>query len=250
MSQGTANPQRAAAVPPQAAALREQNRRQGRLPAQVRERRPALAVLAALLILAGGLGGMVTYQQAGEKVDAVKVVQRVAPGQGIPASAIEPVRVSKDTDVAYVPWEQRNLLNTKYFAATDIPAGTLLTGSMLTAKGGVAGDQAIVGLSVKTGSYPPGLRAGDRVRVLWVGKDAAKAGAPGTGTGGAAGAAGANEGVVLADSATVREVFKSSGSGNSGLSLSVTVPANRSGGVAQASSFGEVALVLLPAEQK
>ncbi|WP_331727380.1 hypothetical protein OG871_40250 (plasmid) [Kitasatospora sp. NBC_00374] len=220
-----------------------------RLPATVRERRPAMAVLAALLILAGGLGGTALVQQAAEKVDAVKVTQRIAPGQAIPASAIQQVQVAKDTDVPFVRWDQRGALTSKYFAASEIPVGTLLTGPMLTTKVSVSSDQAVVGLSLKQGQFPPGLREGDKIRVLWVGKDLAKAPVPGaTGTG--QGAASAN-GLSLSEAAVVRQVFKAdTAAPSANLSLSITVAADKSGPIAQAASAGEVALVLLPADPK
>ncbi|MFB7376563.1 hypothetical protein ACFC6U_01730 [Kitasatospora purpeofusca] len=222
----------------------------GRLPATVRERRPALAVLAALLILGGGLAGAALYQQAGQKVEAVKVTQRIAPGQSIPESAIQQIQVAKDTDVPFVRWDQRASLTGKYFAASDIPAGTLLTGPMLTTKVGVSSDQAVVGLSLKAGQFPPGLREGDRIRVLWVGKDLTKAPAAGA-TPAAGQGTGAASGLSLAESAVVRQVFKSdSGTAGSNLSLSITVAADKSGPIAQAASASEVALVLLSADQK
>ncbi|MEV7123720.1 hypothetical protein [Kitasatospora griseola] len=247
MSQGTAK--QTVGAPAQRAAA-TQSPAGDRLPATVRERRPALAVLAALLILAGGLGGAALYQQAGQKVDAVKITQRIAPGQSIPDSAIQQIQVAKDTDVPFVRWDQRASLTSKYFAAADIPAGTLLTGPMLTSRVGVSSDQAVVGLSLKAGQFPPGLREGDRIRVLWVGKDLTKA--PVSGAASATGqGSGTSSGLSLADTAVVRQVFKTdSGSANSNLSLSITVAADRSGPIAQAASAGEVALVLLSADQK
>ncbi|MFD9125408.1 hypothetical protein [Kitasatospora sp. NPDC059571] len=204
-----------------------------------------MAVFAALLIVAGGLGATVLVQQASEKVAAVKVVQRVAPGQRIPSSAIQEIQVAKDTAVPFVRWDQRGQLASRYFAASEIPAGTLLTGPMLTDKGSVASDQAVVGLSLKAGQFPPGLREGDKVRVWWVGRDAAKnpTGTAAAGTG--------NDGTELTASATVRQVFKAeAGAVNSNLSLSILVPADKAGQVAQAASAGEVALVLLSADPK
>jgi len=217
-----------------------------RLPVVVRERRPGMAIFAVLLIVASGLGATVLVQRAGEKVSAVKVTQRVAPGQHIPAAAIEEIQVAKDTPVPFVRWEQRGQLSSRFFAASDIPAGTLLTGPMLTDKVGVSSDQAVVGLSLKSGQYPAGLREGDRVRVMWVGRDAAKNPA------GAAAAIGSSSGgTELAGNAVVRQVFKAeAGASNANLSLNVLVPAEKSGPIAQASSAGEIALVLLAADPK
>ncbi|GAA4981532.1 hypothetical protein [Kitasatospora paranensis] len=172
----------------------------------------------------------------------MEITARVAPGQKIPADALAEVQVAKDSNLKFVPWEQRGILTSKYSAAVEIPAGTLLTGPMLTDAAGLAGDQSVVGLSLKSGQFPPGLKAGDRVRVMWVGRDAAAKGS----TSSAAGSQGASGAVELVGSATVREVFKpANGDVSSALSLSVLVPAASSGSVIQAASSGEVGLVLI-----
>ncbi|MFJ9521315.1 hypothetical protein ACIRPK_24070 [Kitasatospora sp. NPDC101801] len=205
----------------------------------VRERRPGLAVLAALLVLAGGLGATVLVQKAGEKVSAVKVTERIAPGQHIPTTAIEEIQIAADTPVNFVRWDQLSQLD-RYFTASEVAKGTLLTGDMLTQKSGVSTDQAVVGLALKAGQFPPGLRDGDKVRVMWVGRDAAKL-PTGTATTGSPAS-----GAELA-SGTVRQVFKSDNAASTSLSLSVLVPGDKAGPIAQASSAGEVALVLLSA---
>ncbi|MFD9686788.1 hypothetical protein ACFWXO_13635 [Kitasatospora sp. NPDC059088] len=219
-----------------------------RIPTQPRERRPGLAALAVVIVLGSALGTAVLVRQAGERVAAVEVTQQIAPGQKISAGALTQVQVAKDSGVKFVPWEQRDLLISKYTAAVEIPPGTLLTGRMLTDAAGLAADQAVVGLSLKAGQFPPGLKAGDRVRVMWVGRDAAAKGTSPAGTAtGAPNAQGNNGAVELAPSAIVREVFKpGNGDASSALSLSVVVPATASGGVTQAASSGDVALVLLP----
>ncbi|MEV7775411.1 hypothetical protein [Kitasatospora sp. NPDC086791] len=219
-----------------------------RIPTQPRERRPGVAAFAVLIVLASALGTAVLVRQAGERVAAVEVTQQIAPGQKISASALTQVQVAKDSGVKFVPWEQRDLLISKYTAAVEIPPGTLLTGRMLTDAAGLAADQAVVGLALKSGQFPPGLKAGDRVRVMWVGRDAAAKGTSPAGTAtGTPNAQGNNGAVELAGSAIVREVFKpGNGDASSALSLSVVVPATASGGVTQAASSGDVALVLLP----
>ncbi|WP_407918235.1 hypothetical protein [Kitasatospora sp. NE20-6] len=202
-----------------------------------------MAVLALLVVLACSLGFAVLLRQAGERVSAVEITKRVAPGQKIPADALTEVQVAKDSNLKFVPWEQRGILTNKYSAAVEIPAGTLLTGPMLTDAVGLAGDQSVVGLSLKSGQFPPSLKAGDRVRVMWVGRDAAAKGSTSTSTSASQSVAGA---VELVGSATVREVFRpANGDVSSALSLSVLVPASASGSVIQAASSGEVGLVLI-----
>ncbi len=221
-----------------------------RIPTQPRERRPGVAAFAVMITLACALGAVVLVRQAGEKISAVEVTARVAPGQHIPADAISEVLISKDSGLKVVPWAQRDLVTSRYYTAAEIPQGTLLTGPMLTDTVGVAGDQAIVGLSLKAGEYPPGLKAGDRVRVMWVGRDAAAKTPSSASSPAAQGTSGNGGAVELASSATIHEVFRAAnGDVSSALSLSVVVPAAAAGGVTQAASSGDVALVLLPAAQ-
>ncbi|MBL7489719.1 hypothetical protein I6A60_29315 [Frankia sp. AgB1.9] len=51
-------------------------------------------------------------------------------------------------------------------AAVALSAGTLLAGSDLGAGRIPPAGQALVGIAVKAGSYPPGLRAGDQISIL------------------------------------------------------------------------------------
>ncbi|MFJ5926590.1 hypothetical protein ACIQF6_28705 [Kitasatospora sp. NPDC092948] len=202
--------------------------------------------MALLLVLGCALGFAVLLRQSGERVSAVQITKQVAPGQHIPADALTEVQIAKDSGIKYVPWEQRGLLATKYSAAVEIPAGTLLIGPMITDAAGLTGDQSVVGLALKSGQFPPGLKAGDRVKVLWVGRDAAAKGSASPAPGAQAGTGA----VELVGSATVREVFKpAAGDSSSALSLSVLVPASSSGSVVQAASSGDVALALLGSAQ-
>ncbi|WP_431679100.1 hypothetical protein [Kitasatospora sp. KL5] len=211
-----------------------------RLPSAPRERKPALALLAVLLVLAGALGTTVLVMRSGERISAIKVTQRIAAGQHIPAGAITEVLVAKDSGLTVVPWTQRSLLTDRYYAVSEIVPGTLLTGQMLSDSPGIKADQVVVGLSLKSGQYPPGLREGDRVRVLWVGRDAGKATA-------APGSSGTASTVLAAEAVVQGIADDSSGSISSGLNLSVYVPADRAAAVASAASSGEAAVVLLPA---
>src|SRR5262245_60879416 len=77
-----------------------------RLPARPRERKPALAALAVLLILGGALASMSLVLRSSETVAAIGVAQPVPRGQRIPLQALREVQVAR-TGVAYVPWSQR-----------------------------------------------------------------------------------------------------------------------------------------------
>ncbi|MGY1435841.1 hypothetical protein [Streptomyces reniochalinae] len=218
-----------------------------RLPSAPRERKPALAALAVLLVLLGALGATVLVMRAGDRVEAVALTKRVPRGQPVPHSAIKSVMVAEDSDIEYVRWEQRGLL-TKYRTATDLVDGTVLVGSMLTKDKGLEPGKAVVGLSLKSGQYPPRLEEGDTVSAYRVGRSASSGGdggsddETGSGSGGRSGGSAA-----LAEGVRVQSISKDGGdsvasSGN--LPVSVVVDKSDVAQLTAAASNGEVSLVL------
>lgn len=257
-----------------------------RLPAVRRERRPALAALAVLLMLGGALTSTILVLQSGDRVSAVRIAKRVPAGTVIPADAIQEIPVAKDPGVNYVLWSQRGQL-ARYYAATDLVPGSVLVGEMLTRKALVQPGQVVVGLSLKSGQYPTGLRTGDHVHAYLVGGTGASAGTGGgsssagggtgtstsggststststsgggTGTSGgdgtaATGARGllqqqrqAQGGVPLAANARVYAVDSGDRGGSGAQSVSIVVNQAAAAAVARAAAAGAVALVLVPA---
>ncbi len=210
-----------------------------RLPVAPRERKPALAALAVLLILVGALGATVLVLRAGDKVEAIEITQRVAAGQPIPASAVSEVDVSKD-GFDYVMWSQRDLLGS-YRAATDLLPNTPLVGEMLTHNKALATGQVVVGLSLKDGQYPQGLQPGDHVAAYQVGTDNSAAATGATGKS-------ALNGNLLTANAKVQSVVQPSGDaiGSGDLPVTLVVGQSDAAALTQAASAGEVALVVVP----
>ncbi|MCQ4080729.1 hypothetical protein NGB36_08960 [Streptomyces sp. RB6PN25] len=225
-----------------------------RLPVAPRERKPALAALAVLLILVGALGSTVLVLRAGNKIQAIKIIAPVAQGQSIPSSAITEVDVASGTGINYVPWSQRNELS-GFRAATTLVPGTALVGEMLTQQSGLASGKVLVGLSLKDGQYPPGLKAGDTVAAYLVSTSgstdsgAASGSSSGPGSGKTSSSSTAGGGNLLAASATVQSATPSTDSnGVSSGNLPVTLVVDQSDApaLAQAASAGQVALVVVP----
>ncbi|WP_431985276.1 hypothetical protein [Streptomyces qinglanensis] len=219
-----------------------------RLPSPPRERKPALAALAALLVLLGALGATVLVMRAGDRVEAVVLTKRVQQGQAIPDSAIEPVMVAEDSDIKYVRWDQRGLLK-KYRSTTDLVGGTVLVGSMLTKEKGLEAGKAVVGLSLKSGQYPPRLKEGDTVSAYRVGRETSSGGSDdsGSGTGDSGQRRGSSGNATIAEGAKVQSIKSGSGdsfasSGN--LPVSVVVDKSDAAELTAAASNGEVSLVL------
>lgn len=139
-----------------------------RPPSAPRERKPALAALALLLIAAGVLASVYLQMQAGNRVGVIQLTQRVSQGQQIPAADIAEVMVAQDSAINYVTWAQRGLLP-KYTAQTDLVAGTLLVGQMLTTAPSANSNTTTIAVTLKGGQFPPAIGVGDTVNAYYVG---------------------------------------------------------------------------------
>jgi hypothetical protein len=147
------------------------------MPSAPRERKPLLAVLAALLVIVGGLAAGLLVQKAGHKVEAVEVVQALGPGQQVPSSALSEVDIASDSGIDYVPWSAVPEV-IRDFANFSIPAGTLLTGNMLVASYNLNNGDAQEGIFLKAGQVPPNLQIGDKVATFATGPSAPCGGTP------------------------------------------------------------------------
>lgn len=203
-----------------------------RLPTPARERRPALAALAVLLILGGALASAYLVMASGERVSAIRIAQPVAAGQRIPPSALEEVQVG-DTGIQYINWSERQNVG-RFYAAVPLVEGALLTNSMISRGDDAAKGRLVVGLALKPGQLPArGVDIGKRVSLYAVGG----------GTGG-----GPRAGTVLSLDAIVIGIGRGGGDRlRSDLTtVDVAVPPDDAPPLTQAASAGTVALALIP----
>jgi hypothetical protein len=151
-----------------------------RPPSAPRERKPLLAALALLLIIGGALSAAYLVVKNNQRVAAVEIVSPVQTGQQIPFAALREVQIVPVSGLAYVPWSEAGQVS-QFYAATGIPAGTLLSSAMVTRVVNLASGRDEVGLALKDGQLPGGLAIGDRVDVYQV-SDSAQGcpGAPGS----------------------------------------------------------------------
>jgi hypothetical protein len=136
----------------------------GEPPRVMRERKPALAALALLLIIGGALGAAYLVISSGHRVAAIEVAQSLGVGERIPYSALREVKIAPGAGVDYVPWNEASQV-TRFYAATVIPPGTLLSSAMVAGSNGYAAGKMVVGLALRDGQLPNGLQVGDRVNV-------------------------------------------------------------------------------------
>lgn len=140
---------------------------QRRLPSAPRERKPAMAALAVLLIVGGALITVTLVLRSGDRVSAVQINEYVGAGQRIPLSALKEVQIAED-GVPYVSWNAASEV-AKHYAAVDLVPGTLLNESMVARESQeLRPGRAVVGLSLKAGQMPQNLRRGQRVQVIYV----------------------------------------------------------------------------------
>ncbi|XVQ12195.1 hypothetical protein ACQP1W_06365 [Spirillospora sp. CA-255316] len=205
-----------------------------RLPVAPRERKPALAALAVLLILGGALTSAYLVMASGQRVSAIRIAQPVAAGQRIPLSALEEVQVSDTGADYYINWTERAAVARTY-AAVPLVQGALLTNRMVSRTDDAAKGRVVVGLALKPGQFPSrGLETGKRVSLYAVGG----------GTGG-----GPRAGTVLSADAIVVGVSQGGDSGRlrgDQTTVDVAVPPNEAPAVTQAASAGSVAVALIP----
>ncbi|WP_327585489.1 hypothetical protein OHA25_59250 [Nonomuraea sp. NBC_00507] len=198
-----------------------------KLPVPPRERKPALAALAVLLILGGALATTLLVLNSGNRVSAIRVTQQIGAGQKFPPEALEEVKIA-DTGVDFVSWSQRQQVVNSFAAVTILP-GTLLTNQMgVRASSELGEGKATVGLALKPGQMPAGIQQGDRVQVIFVPSRSSQ-----------------GQTRVLAASALVFAAGDKSRSGNSG-QITVVVDSAAAPEIAAFASTGEIAVAELP----
>jgi hypothetical protein len=138
-----------------------------KLPSAPRERKPALAAVAVLLILGGGLAVGYLMTSSAKRVDAIEISQPVGEGQQIASADMREVQIAADSGISYVPWSEANGV-ARSFASINIPAGTLLTPEMAAAADTLTNGKDVLGLSLKDGQLPVGLAVGDRINIYEV----------------------------------------------------------------------------------
>ena len=204
-----------------------------RLPGAPRERKPALAALAVLLILGGALGAGLLVIQGSKRVAAIEISQQIGAGQRIPLSAMQQVQIAAGSGLAYVPWAEASQV-TRFYTVSAIPQGTLLTREMVATSGTPVAGKAVLGLALKDGQVPRGLTGGDHIDIFQV-SDAQETcpGGPG--------------GTLAADAIVLAVGAPSATSGSTAVAdVEVALNPSDAGAVACNASNGIVGIAVLP----
>ncbi|MFF7977662.1 hypothetical protein ACFZDK_00815 [Streptomyces sp. NPDC007901] len=213
-----------------------------RLPTAPRERKPALAALAVLLILLGALGATTLVLQAGNRIEVIKVTEEIPAGSSVTNSNVTSVMVAADDSINYVRWSQLGSLK-RLKAINTIPAGAVAVGEMFGSGSGLAAGKSTVGLALKEGQYPNGLKVGDTVAAYRVVTNNSSS------TSGSSSSSADDNGSLIVGQAKVTAV-PSAKSGelvsSTNYAITLAVDTDKAADLAQAASNGQVALVSVP----
>lgn len=129
-------------------------------------RRPALIGLGVGLLATCGAGAAYLAQSSGGTVPVLAVTGTVHRGEVLDAARLTTARAAPDPALRPVAAGELSAVVGRR-AATDLPAGTLLTEAALTTVDMPAAGQSVVGVAVTEAQLPQAeLVAGDHVRVF------------------------------------------------------------------------------------
>lgn len=204
----------------------------GRLPAPVRDRRPALAALALLLVLGGALTSALIAYRSGDRVDVLVARDDIELGEIVQEGDFAIARVAADGAATIRATAATNFYGTS--ASTRIPAGTMLNNTMFLAATTVQpAGSVVVGVVLSPNQRPAApLRSGDVVRVFLVPREAS----------------GVVQGTVLASA--VRVVDVDTAAAGDTLRVSLLIQEGPSTAVVTAAATGNIALTSLAPETR
>ncbi|MFF3460918.1 hypothetical protein [Streptomyces sp. NPDC002619] len=211
-----------------------------RLPTAPRERKPALAALAVLLILVGALGATTLVLRAGDRIEVVKVTAQIDAGESVKDSNVTSVMVAADDSIDYVKWDQLATLKSLK-AKSTIYEGTVVVGQMFAEGSSLPAGKASVGVALKEGQYPADIKVGDTVAVYNV--DTSSSSSEKTGSTGSS----SSDGLIVANARVNTKSDSSDATISTGnLSLTLLVDEADAAAVTRAASAGAVAIVHVP----
>src|SRR3954454_375073 len=146
----------------------------GRVLPPPRQRSAPLAVMGVLLCFVGALVFGAVHLRLDQRKVVLAVVHPVAAGQVITSNDLRTVRVSAGGVATISETERSSVVG--HIAAVPLAPGSLLVRSQLGSAASIPSGQAVVGVALKDGQFPAGLRAGDRVFLVDTGSGRAAAG--------------------------------------------------------------------------
>ena len=139
------------------------------------QRQPKLLALSVALVAAGGLGGTYLITGLSNTHQVLALRHTIHRGETITGDALVIANVGSDPALHPVPASEASaVLN--HFAATDLPAGSLMTTDSVSDAPVPAPGFSIVGVALKAEQMPSQpLQPGDKVRLVTIPADQADA---------------------------------------------------------------------------
>lgn len=233
------------------AGRRAETRSEFRLPAVARGRRPLVAVASTALVLASVAIFASLYSSADHQVPVLVVTTTIHQGQRIIGSDLGTVDVAASGGLSVVPVADATELSGTW-AASTIPAGSLINRSDVTTSRPLAVGTGVVGLALKDGQLPAGgVEPGDRVMIVVTpatGSVPVEGTTDGSDSHTSPGSS-SSDGALVSEATVYQATVPASSSASGAVELvSVVVPSNVAADVASASASSQVSLVLLPSE--
>jgi hypothetical protein len=235
-----------------------------RLPTPARVRRPVMAAISILMVIASVVAFVSIYTGENHRIAALTVVRTVYQGQSITASDLGVADASVSGGVSLVPSSSSNSVIGKR-AAVELVPGSLLSSTDVSASRQIPAGDAVVGIALKDGQLPSsGIEPGDHVMVVHTESagapapptplvnSASPAASPGLSNGtnsgsGSPATQAVSDGVLVSDSLVYDVEFPpASSSGGLAELVSIEVSSTLASAVSIAATAGQVSLVLLP----
>ena len=200
----------------------------GRMPVARRDRRPALAALALLLVLVGALGSALLVFRSGDRESVLYPCHDLAFGQAVTRADFCTARAATDQGYLLKPAQVIEGMR----ATSTIPAGTLVSPRMFTTDTLVPDGGEAVGVVVDPNRRPSDVPApGQVVRLYYV-------------SAGGANSSQVPDNPVIVNAARVIGTGAGSDSGTE--SVTVLVKGDVAADVANYASTGNLAMTVLP----
>ncbi|MFD7898933.1 flagella basal body P-ring formation protein FlgA [Streptomyces sp. NPDC059743] len=146
-------------------------------------RRPVVVGAGLALAAVGALVSVWLVNEAGDKVAVVATRHAIAAGDTVEASDLVTAEISRDSGLHTVPVSRSSEIVGKQ-AASDLPAGVLVTEDSVSAGSSVTKGKSVVGILAKPGQLPvQKLHTGDTVTIVHTrgdGSDSASSSKPGS----------------------------------------------------------------------
>lgn len=184
-------------------------------------------LIAVLVVAVSALAALVLFSRATARDPVLALATDVDRGQVVASEDLRVVFVGSDDPIASIPADGLSSL-VGSAAVADLEEGTIVTSAHFVSRTGLADGEGVVGLALSPGEYPTvTLSPGDLVDVIRVGS-------------------GSDEAGLMVSAAEVFDVAELGTQGQRFVSL--RMPTDDAGQVAQLAAEGRVRLVLVSGE--